>query len=71
MTMDVPRSGRAAPADAEGESERRAPRNRELAEPTSWPDPEHAAVVLNSIGDGVLSTDAAGNVVYLNRPRKE
>jgi diguanylate cyclase (GGDEF)-like protein/PAS domain S-box-containing protein len=39
---------------------------RKTAEETLFAEKERAQVTLNSIGDGVLSTDIAGKVTYLN-----
>src|ERR1700732_3950143 len=39
---------------------------RETAEEVLFTEKERAQVTLNSIGDAVLSTDAAGNVTYIN-----
>ena len=40
---------------------------RKAAEEALFSEKERAQITLNSIGDGVLSTDIAGNVVYLNQ----
>ena len=41
------------------------------AQETLFEEKERAQVTLNSIGDGVLTTDTLGNVTYLNRVAEE
>lgn len=44
---------------------------RKLAEETIWQEKERAQVTLQSIGDGVITTDMAGNLEYLNPAAEE
>jgi len=55
----VTRSGDESPPTEEALERRRVQRNRFVAR-------DRAALILDSIGDAVLSTDMAGNVTYIN-----
>lgn len=45
--------------------------SRKLAEDALWQEKERAQVTLDSIGDGVITTDTEGTVIYMNQKASE